>query len=158
MGYLAEILGVADVRFLATVTTVCAKRTDTPASVERMWREPDRVISPEWLARGSASPLSARAHSACVHPPLSINHCLRGTCIRISIPAPPGAYVFTPWLSVLCMRSKAWLAALGLLAHADVTKNSIFSMGPKLRYPAVYKYEPGGVNLQAYCMTRSASS
>ena len=24
---------------------------------------------------------------------------------------PPGTYVFTLWLSVLCMRSKAWLAA-----------------------------------------------
>jgi hypothetical protein len=30
------------------------------------------------------------------------------------------------WLSVLCMRSKAWLAAPILLAHAEVTKNIIF--------------------------------
>jgi hypothetical protein len=51
---------------------------------------------------------------------------------------PWGAYVFTPWLSVLCMRSKAWLAARVslrlrrlrskcaaapvLLAHAEVKK------------------------------------
>ena len=34
------------------------------------------------------------------------------------------------------MRSKAWLAAPVLLAHAEVTQNIIsFSMGPKLRYP-----------------------
>jgi hypothetical protein len=39
---------------------------------------------------------------------------------------PPGNYVFTLWLSVLCMRSKAWLAAPVLLAHAEVTKNIIF--------------------------------
>jgi hypothetical protein len=36
------------------------------------------------------------------------------------------------------MRSKAWLAAPVLLAHANVTKNiNILSMGPKLRYPTV---------------------
>jgi hypothetical protein len=36
------------------------------------------------------------------------------------------------------MRSKAWLAAPVLLAHADVTKNiKYFSMGPKLRHTAV---------------------
>ncbi len=36
------------------------------------------------------------------------------------------------------MRSKAWLAAQVLLAHAEVTKkHSIFSMGPNLRYPVV---------------------
>ncbi len=76
---------------------------------------------------------------------------------------PPGTLVFTIWLSVLCMRSKAWLAARVslrlarlprtassaqhsrrlrstraaapiLLAHAEVTKTIIlFSMGPKLR-------------------------
>ncbi len=40
-------LGVADVRFLATVTTACAKRTGAAASVERRRREPDRAISPE---------------------------------------------------------------------------------------------------------------
>ncbi len=72
------------------------------------------------------------------------------------------------WLSVLCMRSKAWLAARVslrlarlprtassaqrsrrlrstraaapvLLTHADVTKNiKYFSMGPKLRHLAVH--------------------
>jgi hypothetical protein len=40
-------IGVADVRFLVTVTTACAKRTGAAASVERRRREPDRVISPE---------------------------------------------------------------------------------------------------------------
>jgi hypothetical protein len=45
---------------------------------------------------------------------------------------------FHPWISVLCMRSKAWLAALVLLAHAEVTENiKYFSMGPKLRHTAV---------------------
>ena len=33
---------------------------------------------------------------------------------------------FTLWLYVLRMRSKAWLAAPVLLAHAEVTKNTIF--------------------------------
>ena len=34
-------------------------------------------------------------------------------------------------------RSKAWLAAPVLLAHAEVEKSIIFlSMGPKRRYPA----------------------
>ena len=37
-------------------------------------------------------------------------------------PQPPGAKVFTLWLSVLCMRSKAWLAAPVLIAHVEVTK------------------------------------
>ena len=36
------------------------------------------------------------------------------------------------------MRSKAWLAAPVLLAHAEVTNIKYFSMGPKLRYPVVY--------------------
>ena len=36
------------------------------------------------------------------------------------------------------MRSKVWLAASVLLAHADVTKNiKYFSMGPKLRHLTV---------------------
>jgi hypothetical protein len=75
-----------------------------------------------------------------------------------------GPLVVNLWLSVLCMRSKAWLAvrvtACGLprtassaqssrrlrsvraaapvlLAHAVVTKTIIFSMGPKLRHPTV---------------------
>ncbi len=55
---------------------------------------------------------------------------------------PPGTYVLDLWLSVLCMRSKAWLAARVslrlahlsstraaapvLLAHAEVTKHIIF--------------------------------
>ncbi len=44
------------------------------------------------------------------------------------------------WFSVLCMRSKAWLAAPGLLAHAEVTENIVFViMGPKLRHPAEKK-------------------
>ena len=37
---------------------------------------------------------------------------------------------------MLCMRSKAWLAAPVLLTHAEVTHN-ILSMGPKLRYSTV---------------------
>ena len=46
---------------------------------------------------------------------------------------PPGTSVFTLWLIVLCMRSKAWL-----LAHTEVTKNiTYFSIGPKRRYPTV---------------------
>ena len=49
---------------------------------------------------------------------------------------PPGTKVFAKWLSVLCMRSKAWFVAPVLLAHAEVTKN-IYLMGPKLRYPKV---------------------
>ncbi len=37
------------------------------------------------------------------------------------------------------MRSKVWLAAPVLLAHAEVTENIIFlSMGPKLRYLMVH--------------------
>ena len=80
----------------------------------------------------------------------------------ISCSISPGTYVFTLWLSGLCMRSKAWLAARvslrlarlprtassaqrsrrlrstraaapGLLARAEVTNTEIFSMGPKLR-------------------------
>ena len=39
--------GVATVRFLATETTACAKRTGAVASVERWRHEPARVISPE---------------------------------------------------------------------------------------------------------------
>ena len=36
------------------------------------------------------------------------------------------------------MRSKAWLAAPVLLAHANVTENiNTYSMGPKLRYTTV---------------------
>ena len=38
-----------------------------------------------------------------------------------AVPLPPGALVFTLWLSMLCMRSKAWLAAPVLLAHTIVT-------------------------------------
>ena len=40
--------------------------------------------------------------------------------VRFFVPSIP--YAFTLWLSVLCMRSKAWLAAPVLLAHAEVTK------------------------------------
>ena len=43
----AALLGVANVRFLATVTIACAKRTDTAASVERKRRESARAISLE---------------------------------------------------------------------------------------------------------------
>ena len=39
---------------------------------------------------------------------------------------PWGTKVFTLWLSVLCMRSKAWLAAPVLLTHAEVTENIIY--------------------------------
>ncbi len=38
---------MADVRFLATVTTACTKRTGAAACAERMRRELDRAISPE---------------------------------------------------------------------------------------------------------------
>ncbi len=48
--------------------------------------------------------------------------------IRTCMPVPWGAYVLGPWLSVLCMRSKAWLAAPVLLAHAEVTKSIIYVM------------------------------
>ncbi len=41
------------------------------------------------------------------------------------IQVPHGTYVFTLLLSVLCMCSKAWLAAPVLLAHAEVTANII---------------------------------
>ena len=41
------VAGVADVRFLATVTTARAKMTGAAASVERRRREPDRAISLE---------------------------------------------------------------------------------------------------------------
>ncbi len=49
---------------LLTIATmfVFGKRTGAAASVERRRRKPDRAISPEWLARGSASPLVARTH------------------------------------------------------------------------------------------------
>ncbi len=88
------------------------------------------------------------------------------------------------WLSVYCMRSKAWLAARvplrlarlprtassaqrssrlrstradapGLFAHAEVTKNKIiFSMDPKLRYPAV-AFQQGYI--RARCHSRYKS-
>ncbi len=38
---------VADVRFSATVTTACTKRTGAAACAERMRRELDRAIAPE---------------------------------------------------------------------------------------------------------------
>ena len=86
---------------------------------------------------------------------------------RFPYHVPTGTYVLDLWLSVLCMHSKAWLAARVslrlarlprtassaqrsrrlcstraaapvLLAHADVTENiKYFLMGPKLRHPAV---------------------
>ena len=57
---------------------------------------------------------------------------------RFTGAVPWGTPVLDPWLSVLCMHSKAWLAAPVLLAHADVTKTYfISSMGPTLRYPTV---------------------
>jgi hypothetical protein len=84
--------------------------------------------------------------------------------MRLRACIPLGTYLFTLWLSVLYMRSKAWLAArVSLrLAHLPRTASSahvacaprarlrqsfsrtlrsqnhnIFSMGPKLRYPTV---------------------
>ncbi len=86
-----------------------------------------------------------------------------GTCL------PPGTNVLDLWLSVLCMRSKAWLAARislrlariprtartarrsrrqrstlaaapGLLAHTEVAIILFFSMVPTLRYPVVEAY------------------
>ena len=41
------LLGVADARFLTTVTIACAKRTSAAASLERRQREPARAISSE---------------------------------------------------------------------------------------------------------------
>ncbi len=45
-------------------------------------------------------------------------------------PVPPGAYVFTLWLSVLCMRSKAWLAtrmSLRLALQAVISAHVVFA-------------------------------
>ncbi len=57
---------------------------------------------------------------------------------QVKVLVPPGTEVFTQEISVLRMRLKAWLAAPVLFAQAEVTKNvKLFSMGPKLRYPAV---------------------
>ena len=44
---------------------------------------------------------------------------------------PSGTKVMDLWLSVLCMCSKAWLAAPVLLARAEVTKNILFFNGSK---------------------------
>ena len=59
--------GVADVRFLATVTTACAKGLALPQA-----RNADDV-SPTGRSRriacGSTSPLRGRTRSACVYPP-----------------------------------------------------------------------------------------
>jgi hypothetical protein len=52
--------------------------------------------------------------------------------------------VLDPWLSVLCMRSKAWLAAPVLLAHAEVTITLYVFNGSK---PSA----PGDIN-QAACL------
>ena len=41
------------------------------------------------------------------------------TFTRAVVTVPRGTYVFTLWLSVLCMRSKAWLAAL---AYSDMLR------------------------------------
>ena len=43
--------------------------------------------------------------------------------------------VLDPWLSVLRVRSKAWLAAPGLLAHAEVTKIIVFQWVQNLGTP-----------------------
>ncbi len=63
------IIGVVDVRFLATVTTAYAKR----AALPQAWNAGN--VSPPGRSRPSDSlqqrqSLSARTHSACVHPPL----------------------------------------------------------------------------------------
>ena len=68
-------VGVVNVWFLATATTLCAKKG---LALLQAWNTGG--VSPtgrsrlsdscgDLLVRGSASPLSARAHSACVHPP-----------------------------------------------------------------------------------------
>ena len=55
---------------------------------------------------------------------------------RIKFNVVTGTYVFTLWLSALCMRSKAWLATPRLLAHAEVTKTFyIFFNGPTTQVP-----------------------
>jgi hypothetical protein len=41
------VVGMEDVRYLASVTAACAKRTSAAASVERKRRKPDGMISPE---------------------------------------------------------------------------------------------------------------
>ena len=114
-----------------------------------------RLSSPVDHACGCASPF--------VH---AVVRCHMEIAYRYSVP--PGTYVLDLCLSVLCMRSKAWLAARVshrlarlprtassaqrsrrlrstraaapvLLAHAEVTKNITFSsIGPKLRYSAVH--------------------
>ena len=61
-------VGVADVQYLASVTTSCAERTCAAASIERRRREPN-LAGVTRLARGSTSPLSARMYSACVYLP-----------------------------------------------------------------------------------------
>jgi hypothetical protein len=49
---------------------------------------------------------------------------------------PSGTEVFTLWLGVLCMRSKAWLAAPVLLTHPEVTAYIIcFQWIPNLGTP-----------------------
>jgi hypothetical protein len=51
------------------------------------------------------------------------------------------------------MRSKAWLAAPVLLAHAEVTKkHNIFSKGPKLRYPTVISQQKRDLALDCVCL------
>ena len=95
-------------------------------------------IVAEAVAASAASPATAAAGGA------------GGECVFLSLP--PGTKVLGQWLSLLCMRSKAWLAARmplrlarlpraqrsrrlrstraaapGLLAHTEVTKNIIFS-------------------------------
>ena len=48
-----------------------------------------------------------------------------------------GTYSFILWLSVLCIHAKAWFAAPVLCTHAEVTKNMLFLIISKVRYPKV---------------------
>ena len=57
-------------------------------------------------------------------------------CVRC-YKLPPGTYVFTLWLSALCMRSKAWQPRQAFSRTLMSQKHNMFSMGPERRYPTV---------------------
>ncbi len=85
---------------------------------------------------------SARMHGSTgidsgMHCYIRCDPCLGFPCFHTVLVIPLDTLVFILWLSVLCMCTKAWLAAPALLAHAEVTKIACFSRGPKLRYPLV---------------------
>ena len=64
--------------------------------------------------------------------------------------APPGTYIFTLWLTVFCMRSKALLAALQSFSRTLRSQNhNYFYMGPNLGYSAV----PSSVSMTSFLDT-----